>query len=753
LPGLMRGEVESHPGRPLEDHLLKTANLAEDIARRCLGMVPEELRYIGLLHDVAKAHPRFQAHLKGKGRFGHSEPSGCLALAITRDIIIAEAIRCHHTRMRDDFINEFWCNSDYKDIGKVLAEIPMWPGCEVLAREIGIQGDSWIESWPSSQGWDGLLEYIEDTVSLDEDAWLNFRVLYSLLITADRLDAVSGGVEDMVLPKFALPEGVFEEYIAGMNPTPLAAWRQGIRRKVLETAPGLLSGPGVYTLTLPTGAGKTLVALELAANVAQRDSKYSIIYVLPFITIVEQNSNVAKSIFQTVQQDHHLAYQGEGEESGSLQRFVAMFRYWREPVVVTTFAKLWEVLYSPRANDSMCFHRMANAVIVLDEPQSIPVRYWKGFGETIDFVARKLDSVFILITATQPRMVKGKELAPGKIVLPRSRYTVRYFKESLNIDEMLSALVGQGLACRNTMVVANTRKAALEILFSIRKRSLVREPLFFLSSWVTPADRKRVFKELRAIEEQVSVGQGGFRYLVSTQVVEAGADLDFDMVVRDIAPLDSIVQVAGRCNRHMSDQEGLVLVFELADGQGKGYAKAVYDPILINFTREQFLALDRDGEIQLSEMQVADLINSYYEKLADLNDDGPWFEIRRGKWGSEFSLFDEPSWESTVLIDYRGDIKTIISDIAKKASGIEDRDKRRKMWQEIQDYAINVPESELKQWDDKCGGFIYDDRDRKIEMVSDGLWIVNPSGIGHIYRSDCGFVPVNIYRKFFEDGF
>jgi CRISPR-associated endonuclease/helicase Cas3 len=747
LPGLKPGRIESHPGRPLEDHLLKTACLAEKLAAHYLGRVPANLRAACLLHDVAKAHAKFQERLKGRGRFPHAEPSAYIALGLSRDIMLAEVIRCHHTHINNNFINDFWCNTNYLEIKRALVEVPLWPGSEVVTGKLCTGLTDWQHMLQSGEEWDDLLEEMEDETSLDINSWLDFKLLYSLLITADRLDAVSGGADGIIIPTLNIPGNVIEKHLKKLKTTPLSPWRDQLRNAVLENAEKTISGPGVYTLTLPTGAGKTLLGLDIAINITRKECKRGIIYILPFITIVEQNSEVAESIFPVVQEDHHLAYESAEEDMDILQRFVSLFRYWNEPVVVSTFAKLWDVLYSPRSNDSMSFHRLVNSVVLLDEPQSIPARYWKGFGNTLELIASRMNTTFILITATQPGIARGKEIAPKNINIPRRRYLVTYLKKPVNIDQMLDTLLERGLAGRSAMVVANTRRAALKILFSAREKKIFAQTPFFLSGWVTPADRKKVMKQIKEREkEQMS------RHLVSTQVVEAGVDLDFEIVARDIAPLDSLIQVAGRCNRHMSGREGEVYIFENVDDEGKKYVSMVYDPILTNFTREVLLKYQNGDVVTFSELDVPVLLKDYYSKLVDaLEERGPWFDIQRGKWGENYSLFDEPVYESTVFIDRTGEIKSIINELSNLSNKFEDKDNRRQFWKKIQEHSISVPDKELEQWYNAAGSFIYDDEEKAIEKISAGLWIVNKKGISKIYHNDFGFIPHAVYQEYFSN--
>ncbi|MBF7082173.1 CRISPR-associated helicase Cas3' [Desulfallas sp. Bu1-1] len=750
MPGLPPGKTESHPGRALEDHLLHTARLAEGIARASLGWTPGNLLATCLLHDVAKAHPRFQSRLgTGKGRYAHAEPSAYITLLVTRDIIAAEAVHRHHSRARNSFTS-YWYDLGHKELCDVVKDMPLWPGCVKVFEKLGMNNiTGWGDLLPSADELDDLLEEAYE-LSLNEQNWLNFRLIYSLLIAADRMDAVSGGTKELLPPTLQVPGDKVDHYLRSLKSTQLTSWRHRVREKVLQHAENLLLGPRVYTLTLPTGAGKTLLGLELAMNIARRENKQAIFYVLPFISIVEQNSKVAKSLLPQVQEDHYLAYGNEeknkdDEEGDTHKKFMALFRYWYEPVVVTTFVKLWEVLYSPRGNDAMSFHRLANSVVILDEPQSVPARLWKGFGETLNFLSHNLNTTFILMTATQPNIASGVELAPAAIELPRSRYKIHFYRDKGDLQRIITLLDEHGFPSRSTLVVANTHRAALEIYFLLKNIIPDGEEIFFLSSWVTPHDRKKIMDRVKEKEENKQL-----RYLVSTQVVEAGVDLDFELVIRDFAPLDSLIQVAGRCNRHSDINEGQVLVYEMCDDNGRSLSMLAYrDPVLLNATAEVFKELNDSNPVSVKEAGMPGVLEKYYDKLTtSLEKDGPWYKIQQGQWEYWKGLIEEHADEQTVFIDRNGKIRGKLDKLSQMDKGIDNRHKIKEQWNQIKQHAISVRKKELDDWLEAEKGFIVDEEIRAIEEYKDGMWIINPRGLQRIYLSELGFIPRDIYQKY-----
>ncbi|HQE50610.1 MAG TPA: hypothetical protein PKV93_14815, partial [Fervidobacterium sp.] len=381
---------------------------------------------------------------------------------------------------------------------------------------------------------------------------------------------------------------------------------------------------------------------------------------------MDQNTDVARNVCNKVQEDHHLvSLNNETEDLTTLQRFIISFRYFKDPLIVTTLAKFWEVLYSPAANDSMSFHRLKDAVVILDEPQSIPAKYWQGFGETLKFLSEKLGTHFILMTATQPMIAKGEELAP-KVSFPRNRHEYNVSNEKITLDDM-KVIIDENASYHNrsSLVILNTRKEALKSYVLLR--NILGENLFFLSAWVIPEERMKRIKKLKELEKL-----GRRRNLVSTQVIEAGVDLDFDYVFRDMAPFDSIVQAAGRCNRRMMNEVGRIDIAEIVreDKSGRSYASYVYDDISLDVTKEILIQRRK-----FSEMDVQEMLSKYYDQLGKKKyQEGPWYNICEGQWSKFNSLIADVSYEETVLVDIDGTVSEQLYKLESMENTLENLD-------------------------------------------------------------------------------
>lgn len=694
------------PKKELIVHLEGVLNIAEEIKK--FHGLSVDVENVALMHDVAKSHKDFQNYLLNNGRrFNHSEPSSLFLLNETKNFMEAEIVRRHHTGILDlSDIKLFWNSSEVQ---------------ENFSKRIKEFAGNDFETISKEELRYLAYKFFREKYGIEE--WLDFKTVYSILITADRLDASNSEKIDFKKPEFDLNK--LNEHISTLPKNGLSEWRESVRETTLEEVEKKVDKPGVYTLTLPTGAGKTITGFQAASLISEKFDLKTIIYVLPFISIVEQNTIVAKQMFDEVQEDHYLVNAlKDTEKMTNLEKFISFFRYWSSPVVVTTLAKFWEVLYSPKANDTMNFHRLADAIVILDEPQSLDSKFWAGFGRTIDFLSKEYGTFFILMTATQPEIAKGPEIAPP-VKMPRSRHSYKIVEGKKKIEDIEDILDFNG----SGLMVFNTKKSAFAAYEKYRQR--LNGEVFFLSAWMIPAERRKKVKEMKKLETY-----GKPRSLVSTQVVEAGVDLDFEWVFRDIGPLDSIVQVAGRCNRNMRRESGTVTVAEIVDENGKPFAPSVYGKVLLSKTEETLLGLK-----EFSESDIPEILSKYYRKVSSsISQEGPWYRIKKGEWGYYEPLIEERN-EALVFVDIDGEVEKLFERFRDMNRTLENLEERKRMWKELRDYAINVSQNYMEAWKRKSGGIMIDDFEPELQELQYRMWIVRKNAIGKIYRMDCGFVP------------
>lgn len=743
--GSLSGDLQSHPGKKLSDHLLGTDRLAQQIVDLFdLEDLKDDVGGAALTHDLGKADGDFQLYLHGKGKgVEHSRPSAYFALSLMQGrkdpfdaLFSAEAVRRHHTRL------EPW--------GDIVAH---WTNMYcALSTARGIM-QRLVPDWPYAldKGHVKKFAYAVDDRLPEEhpfpDYWLKLRTLLSILVAGDRLDAINvKDIDFASLPAFVPKD--FERDDKSERRKQTDEWRAEAAQACLE-AVSKIDRPGLFTLTLPTGAGKTNIGLKVARMLAEKLGLVSIIYALPFISIVEQNAEFAKEVFgpNGVQEDHSLVFAkdeqdeekgdeivGLPEDQAAWIRARKLFRYWEAPVVVTTMAQLWRALLDPKASATIDFHRLRKAVVLMDEPQGIAPSLWHGLGKLLSFIHERWETVFILMTATQPKIYDGVELAPP-LRFPFERHRYRFVEGDHRLEDVPALLQEHvpGYKERSGMMVFNTRMAARRA-WDMIKEHLPDAPVFMLSRWMTPQHRRETIKEIKALEKA-----GARRYLIATQVVEAGVDLDFDWAFRDMGPVDSIIQVAGRCDRNAEREAGTVLIAELKDGDGRKFS-GIYDAVLLDATRRLL-----GGSPEFGEGEVPELVERYYEDLVDKIDPAPvWENIRQGKWGEFVPLFKEDSFDVPVYVDRDGKLDEIFDELMIMDKSLENRDKIKALNARLQQHAIGVSQKRLKEWLDHSPGIVSDAQEM-LEQVGDLYYVIHPTGIGEergkIYHPVSGFSP------------
>ncbi len=430
---------------------------------------------------------------------------------------------------------------------------------------------------------------------------LMVRLLFSCLIDADRTDTADFERPGSVTLRQKAPFADWGALLGGLEQTlakmPIEGEVNRIRRDVSEAcARAAMRSSGTYRLTVPTGGGKTLAALRFALRHAESRANglapvEHVLFVSPYISIVEQNAAVVRQILEpqgmspgSVVLEHHSNL-GVDETPGGREnwRRKVLTENWDAPVVFTTMAQLLESLFGGGTRAVRRLHAMARAVIVFDEAQTLPVKLLHLFNNAMNYLARECGTTVLLCTATQPRLhdlaaERGAlRLAPDAEVIDdvaglfRSlrRYTVVDDTErpggwtQANVAEAACAMAQERGSC---LVVLNTKKDVREVFQQCREK-LPGALCVHLSTAMCPAHRARSLQGLKEHLVTQTAGKNTAPILcVSTNLIEAGVDIDFATVVRDLAGLDSLAQAAGRCNRHgRRPQGGRVLLVRLPD--------------------------------------------------------------------------------------------------------------------------------------------------------------------------------------------
>lgn len=504
-------------------------------------------RLAGQAHDIGKKSQAFQRRLHNGPRVDHAT-AGAIECAKVDALMAACCVMGHHGGL--------------PDFGNLVTDQPGDPTC-VGRLKRGIKGAI------PPYFWEGQLPEITPEPDFENDDYVRsfwVRMLYSCLVDADYLDTeafMSGGtVERGGCDSLPVLLDRLDRYIASWFPpkSELNRYRCQILQKCLDTS----SGPkGIYTLTVPTGGGKTVSSLAFALRHAVKNGMRRVIYVIPYTSIIEQNAAEFRKILgETNVIEHHsgAASDSEEETQGVKSRQRLATENWDAPVIVTTAVQFFESLYANRPSKCRKLHNIANSVIIFDEAQMLPTSHLMPCVGAITNLVAHFYCTAVLCTATQPVLNDLiQSFAPGILIreiCPNASELYKQFRRvSFQNAGTLSntALVNELAKQNQVLCIVNTRKAAQEIY-----RLLPQESKFHLSTLMYPAHRQAV---LQTVRQRLSNGLPC--RVVSTSLIEAGVNVDFPTVYREMAGLDSILQAAGRCNREgrRSAGDSIVTIF------------------------------------------------------------------------------------------------------------------------------------------------------------------------------------------------
>ena len=489
-------------------------------------------RMLGYAHDIGKCSEEFQNRLLGGAKVDHAT-AGALECAKIREDLAACCVVGHHGGL--------------PDFGNVKVDYPGAPTC-IGRLKRGLRGGIPTYHWAGKLPAPGQLPVFEDRFT--QSLWA--RMLYSCLVDADYLDTETfmwdesrnrGGYDSLPVLLEKL-HAYIEPWFPG--DTKLNRNRCEILKQCLEAA---VQPRGVYSLTVPTGGGKTVTSLAFALKHAVENGLNRVIYVIPYTSIIEQNAAVFRRILgeNNVVEHHSGICLDDGEETNrdNLFRRLAA-ENWDAPVIVTTAVQFFESLYSNRPSQCRKLHNIANSVIIFDEAQMLPTCHLKPCVGAIANISAHFRSTVVLCTATQPALsdlfsqfcpkLQIRELCPEVAEAFRRFRRVTYRDGGVLSDEVLVEELGRQ---DQVLCIVNTRKAAQRI-FDL----LPREGSYHLSTLMYPSHRKNVLDTIRQ-----RLKEGLPCRVVSTSLIEAGVDVDFPAVYRELAGLDSVAQAAGRCNR------------------------------------------------------------------------------------------------------------------------------------------------------------------------------------------------------------
>lgn len=714
----------------LQEHLKNVAARAKVYAAK-LGA--GELGYYGgFWHDLGKYQLDFQKYLEqchtasslGAGKPSKGVPHAIHGARLAMDLcpILAPIIYGHHAGIPGSEIKQ---KLAHPDLIKAYEEVIQQATHDLGDLKPPVDLQSTLQNPPQNPYSGELL----------------IRMLFSCLVDADYLDTEEHFKPDIAQSRgskiaiaelwsaFQKAQGQFLENLseARNSKTQVNRVRAEVYNACLKAA---ALEPGIFRLAVPTGGGKTRSSLAFALRHAMQHGLERVIVAVPYTSIIEQTVQVyGEMLGHEAVLEHHSAIKTYFDHEKDVrredaQRSEAQARLatqnWDAPLVVTTTVQLFESLFANRPSRCRKLHNIVGSVIILDEVQTLPIGLLKPIVSVLRELVQRYRVTVVLCTATQPALEENSRyfegFKPGSvrdIVVPEQART--HFRELKRVtyeppvqawswEQLAEDIQGDSQA----LVILNTRKDALSTLDALGastaefqvveapqlavREALAQQSVLHLSTLLCGAHRREVLGtvKLRLKNHQPCL-------LVSTQVVEAGVDLDFPVVYRALGPLDRIVQAAGRCNREGKMQgKGRVVIFEpLEGGMPKGeYATAVA-------TTKRFL---QRPDLDLYDPKIfAEYFQSLYQGVpSDKHDiQGLREKSNYPEVAAKFKLIEDNT--TPVVIQYDNKVRGLLSQIRRR--GLFSSDRRQ-----LQPYIVNLRQREFQEADER-------------DEIAPGLWV------------------------------
>lgn len=617
----------------------------------------------------------------------------------------------HHGDLRDikeDVVDEFDLKSEnfidvIQKVRDELRNIPkqidnLLENREIIEREYSLMGidinvkdfkEKWIDVMIDLEEQSNILiENMEEKMKCK--IFIITLYLYSCLIENDKRDAAQVGKIDR--DNLHIPSDIVDRYrteikkfdISIKDIKTMNGIRNVVYENVMENIMDLDFENKLLTITSPTGSGKTLTSLSAAIKLRQRirDEKGyvpRIIYSLPFTSIIDQNYEEIEKILKQIDdfesnrnayllKHHHLAdisYK-EANEKKPLDKSLLLVEAWESEVIVTTFIQLLHTIIGFKNSFLKKYHNIAGSIIILDEIQNIPIQCWDIVGEVFRLLAKHLNCYIILLTATKPLIFSSEESMElvgkdfKKYFNELSRVKLNIDLKPKKIDDFIDWFYENMDSEKSYLIVLNTISCSVEVYKKICKEletEKIQRTMYYLSSNIVPLERLDRIKEIKGNMHQKPI-------VVATQMVEAGVDLDFDVVVRDMGPIDSIVQVAGRCNRSWEDKLGEVYLRELENDNGRDYGSWIYGPANLSEVKK----ILKESKY-LEEKEFYDVINQYFNKVYSIENRDLSEYIKKGILSFKFHKEgDKESISRFKLIEENLDIVDVFVELNEEAT-------------------------------------------------------------------------------------
>ena len=767
--------LKSHSSKLLIDHLQKVGELSQKIVNsKSLAeksIIAKIAYLIGITHDCGKATTYFQELLNKnvKSRYAyHGLLSSLLTYQVVKEYLTTigklqefrwfpvmawVAVKKHHGNIQnlrgaDKAETTALRELSERDLVTKQIENILTVNREeilhILTKTLG--HNNVLNFFEEIRQWDALTKEIRNEargLSLDTklENYLMTLFLYSVLLDADKMDASGTDspsriteIQEDLVDRYR--EEIFVEKTDAFN-----IIREKAYHETIKSVAGIdITKDRLLSINLPTGIGKTLSGFSFSLKLRDRVSKElgfmpRIIYCLPFLSIIDQNGDVISKVLEkqftevptnVFLKHHHLAdvcyielkdeqlYQTE-----EIDKALLLIEAWDSEIIITTFVQFFHSLITNQNRAARKLHNIANSIIILDEVQTIPSKYWLLINQMLELLAFRFNCWIVLMTATQPLIFRPDQMR--ELIIEKAQYfnfldRVEFLSNLdnegrfiyQNIEQFKETMVKQidENSDKDIMIVVNTISLCQQLYEFLKHRlsndsiqkadqidddgicNLGKMELINLSTRVLPADRLRRIKRIKTDHRR--------KVIVTTQLIEAGVDISADVVYRDLAPLDCIVQTAGRCNRNNKDKKGLFIITPLKDKNERPFHHFVYDDALVDATKQ---VLERLGN-RFSERELTRAIHNYYkivQQRSNINESTELIERLKKLDFSEserFELIEDADDTISIFIE-EGDkainIRESIQNILREDnSGFAKRAKIAALKKGINEYTINV---------------------------------------------------------------
>ena len=649
--------IKEEAVQTIKDHCQGVAALAASFAPAQLSPLAYQC---GLYHDVGKYSDDFQKLIRGilHTHVDHSSAGAQLLAGLKTNEAFLEAfcVAGHHTGLLDVGTHVSLPNS-----GTFFARLKKQvPDYSPYANELGTPKPVPPLPLPNHA--------IART--------LYFRMLFSCLVDADFLDTERFMSQETVLRSGYEPlETLYKRFFKGLQEKGYFSPQNKLNQKRSEILQESISRaqnpPGIFTMTVPTGGGKTVSSFAFAMEHAHRHHKSRIIYVIPYTSIIEQTADVLQSFLgkENVLEHHSQLEYDDTSEAMTRQRLAT--ENWDAPVIVTTNVQFFESLFANRTSRCRKLHNIANSVIILDEAQMLPVPYMRVVIQMLEALKDCFNCSLLLCSATQPRLARFFTTNPPTEIISRIPELYRFFQRTTFVDdgekdyeEIAVALDAR----KQALCICLTKAEAMEVYRKVQK------PCLYLSTELCPAHRRAVVAEMK----QCLLSNKPCR-VVSTSIISIGVDIDFPEVFLQETGLDALIQGAGRCNREgkRSLENSKVHIFRTAKSTQT------------RFLRKERQCMELTAHLYPGDIAGPDAISHYFDSLYTANGQGMNFKdiLELSKQhsfatiGRSFKIIEDNT--KTVFIPYNDEAEEIGQ---KLRMGIRTRDLLRKAGK----YCINV---------------------------------------------------------------